>query len=360
MIKGFKIVVIISLLSTSSVGQQLFNYTHSLISPGLQNPSFTSYNDEMNFTLLRKSVYGNIDGAPEDNSFYFSTPLNSKNGMGLFLNQNTQGIFKELNASLQYGRSFQITEFLKLGLGVSAGVKNQTINLDEVIAFDSNDPFLVLGGNRNTTYDASFGMYLSSSNLLLRVSVPQMIGNRFGNDYEKLNQHILSNVQYKIYLKNSFVITPSMGVDYTINAPLSFNGGFLISYKELFWVGALYKSDYAISPMAGLSFKNVSLSYAYDYTQMNYSNLGLSHEIMLQYTIHRNVNKVGNISPEAAEEKVFELIDEYFDVQNSDIDLLERMDLMKGIQKEIDALLPFLDKARKQQLRKKMKSKKQT
>lgn len=358
MIKTLQIFFVLCLFARTSNGQQLFNYSHNLIVPGIQNPAFARYNDEISFNLIRKSAFGSFEGAPVDNSFYFSSPINAKNGIGLSLNQNQQGIFKELNANIQYARSFNITEYLKLGLGVSAGVKNQSINFDDIVAFNLSDPFLVARQEQNTTYDASFGMYLTTSKFLFRAAVPQMLGNRMGDGYQKLDQHILSSVQYKFPLKNSLVLTPVVGVDYMLNAPISYNAGFLLHYKTVFWAGAQYKSDYSISPIVGLSYKKISLSYSYDYSGLTYTNLGLGHEILLQFKMHRNTNNEGNISSREAEERIIELIDEYFDVQSSDIDLFERLILMRKIEKEINDLMPYLDKEKKKQFKNKINKKK--
>lgn len=357
MSRAINISLIFCFLASLSWSQQVFNYSHNLTTPGMQNPAFARYNDEVNFSLMRKSVYGKINGSPIENNFYVSTPINANSGIGMFVNQGTQGIFKQINANIQYGRAFNLTEYIRLGLGVSAGVQNQSINLEEIIVFDPDDPFLLQGVNKSTTYDASFGMYLNSSKFLFRLSAPHLLGNRYGNNFEKFRQQIITNVQYKFPIKRNFIVMPTAGLNYTLNAPLGYNVGMLLYYKSFLWAGVQYKKEYAISPMLGLSYKKFNISYSYDYSNIAYNNLGIGHEILLEIKIHKGTNKAGNISSEEAEGRVIELIDEYFDVQNSDIDLFERLILMKKIENKIEELLPFLDNEKKKSMKKKLKSK---
>jgi cell division protein FtsN len=60
----------------------------------------------------------------------------------------------------------------------------------------------------------------------------------------------------------------------------------MFNHKEYFYVGAAYRSSYAVTGNAGVHVtENISLGYAYDFSLNTYGfALGNSHEFMLRYT----------------------------------------------------------------------------
>lgn len=64
------------------------------------------------------------------------------------------------------------------------------------------------------------------------------------------------------------------------------DAGLMFNHKEYFYVGAAYRSSYAVTANTGLHLtENITLGYAYDFSLNTYGfALGNSHEFMLRYT----------------------------------------------------------------------------
>ena len=84
----------------------------------------------------------------------------------------------------------------------------------------------------------------------------------------------------------------------------------------------------------------------------------MGHEITLKWSKQKYNSKESNISKEVALEKVLELIDTYFDVQTSDIDIVQRNKLLNSIRAEINELLPYLEEGDRKNIEKGLKTKK--
>jgi len=208
------------------------------------------------------------------------------------------------------------------------------------------------------TYDGQFGGYLSSSKFLFHFSILQLFGNRFNDNVSNLNQHFVSGLEYKISLPKNMSFTPMASINYVQKEWMQYNLGGQCEFKNTIGIGVMAKSNFALSPNMYVKFKSIKLSYAYDLISLNEINQGFSHEISLKWSKQKYNTKDKSITKEEALERVLELIDTYFDVQTSDIDLLERKKLLKDLRVEINELLPYLDDTDREKIEKDLNTKK--
>lgn len=339
----FLVFILFGVVASNFIAQQSTSFVFSDIQKSAYNPAYSTLKNEWSLTAGHRLLMKSYPGSPMNNLFAFNTNIKKKHGFGLVVGQDSRSVYKEFQGYLNYGYSVRFGSQWKLGMGIGAGVKSQSLDLSNQVYFQADDPYFSNQKYSGMTYDVRFGGYLSSNRFLFHFSVLQLAGQRFNQNISDLDQNILGGLEYRFDLPGDLVFEPKVSGNYYLNGPLQFNAGGEISYKNLVGIGAYYRSNYAITPTISLQFKNFKLGYGFDLFQMGDINYGLGHELYLSFTTSKYDSKIKMISKEEATEKVYELIDTYFDVQNSDLTLVEKKKLMADIRSEIYELLPYMD-----------------
>jgi hypothetical protein len=126
--------------------------------------------------------------------------------------------------------------------------------------------------------------------------VPQIIGNKFSyvdntagirTSYVQ-SRHFMSSVKYKIPIvkEKEISLSPLALVRIVPGGPMQYDANLNLDWKNKFWVGATYKSNYAVSANAGIClYKQLSIGYSYEFLMGNLSKYaGLSHEIIVNFS----------------------------------------------------------------------------
>lgn len=346
------IFILFGLIASVVNAQQSTSFVFGDIQKSVYNPSYATLKNEWSLNAGHRLLLKAYPGSPMNNVFAFNTNINKKHGLGLVVEQNNRSVYKEFEAYVNYGYAVRFGGQWKLGFGIGAGVKSQSLDLSNQVYFQADDPYFSNQKYSGLTYDARFGGYLSSNRLMFHFSVLQLAGQRFNQNVSDLDQNLLTGLEYRIDLPNDLVLEPKASANYYFNGPLQYNIGGEISYKNLVGVGAYYRFNYAITPTVSLQFKNFKLGYGFDLIQMGDINYGLGHELYLSFTAAKYDSKIKMMSKEEAAGKVYDLIDTYFDVQNSDLSLVKKKKLMADIRSDIYELLPYMDDESRKEIEK--------
>lgn len=338
-------------------GQQSTSFVFSEIQKSAYNPAYATYKNEWSINAGHRLLMKSYPGSPMNNTFALNTNINKKHGLGIVVSQNSRSIYKEFESFLNYGYAVRFKGQWKLGFGLGAGIKSQSLDLSNQTYFQQDDPYFTDQKYSGITYDVRFGMYLSSNRLFFHITGLQLVGQRFNQNIANLDQNILAGLEYRIDLANDWVFEPKASANYYLSGLLQYNLGGEINYKNLLGIGAHYRSGYAVTPTISLQFKNFKLGYGFDLFQLGDINYGLGHEIYLSFTKSKYDSRIKMISKEEASERIYELIDSYFDVQNSDLTLIEKKKLMTDIRNEIYELLPYIDDESRKQIEKSLNKK---
>lgn len=345
-------------VTLSNVAQQSTSSIFRDVQKNVYNPSISALKSEWSAIASHRLLMSNMQGSPMSNMFAFNTNVKKKHGFGIVVSQSKRSVFQEFEGYLNYGYGVRLGGAWKLGMGLGAGVKSQSINLSNQIYFNNDDPYLTSQAYNATTYDARFGLTLTSSRFFLGVSALQLIGQRFNNNLSNLQQNILVNADYRIDLVKNLVLRPQISSNLYLGGPLQYNAGAELMIKNFIGIGAIYRSDYAITGTLQLKFKGISVGYGFDLVQTSETNLGLGHEIYLKFSKLKFDSKTNMMTKEQASDEVYALIDTYFDVQTSDLNPVEKSKLMNHIRNEIYELLPYLDDESRKAIEKNLKKKK--
>jgi len=306
-----KAIIIILLILTvqSSLAQQKPVYSNYLLNDYFYNPAIAgSKSYHMANAGVRKQWSG-FEGAPTTMhlNYYGSYKNQMKHGYGISLVSDKTGLMQQTGVFLNYAYHVNITDKLKLGLGVKPGYLIYDIKLYDAQLADVGDDLLTGNVLATNAFDISSGLNLYSKKFFFRVSMHQMFANtiKFTDYNEGLSRHYTAiagyNFQVKKQIKDSIqktdlstvktrfiekvVFQPSIMINYVEPIPTQISMMFKITYNDKIWLGGNYRTDDAIGGSLGVFIDSkFSIAYGYDYSFGQLQGFqGGSHEIMLSF-----------------------------------------------------------------------------
>lgn len=289
-------------LSVLMHGQQIGMFSHSFYKPMIYNPAFTGNGDATNAMLISRIQWIDFKNAPQLNIFTLDGSLrNKKMGLGIGLMSDKKGISNKIGGNISYAYRLHFNEETFLSFGVSVGLLDHSINYSRAILENANDPVINGDSQRETSLDANAGLAFNWKELEFGAAVPQLLGgaveyqdNITGPAYYSLARHYMGSLKYRFFInkEKGLSISPMGMVRFLPNAPIQYDGNLNFEWKDKFWIGATYKSDYAVSANAGFCIsRQLYLGYSYDIIIGNIGKYsGMAHEIMLNFKFGKSKN----------------------------------------------------------------------
>jgi len=280
------------LLGFNSYGQQDPMVTQYMFNGLYLNPAYAGSHDYWSSTISYRSqwVGAKFDGAPQTAIAAVDGPIRGKNmGLGFMVSHDQIGVTKTNSFMANYAYQIKLNKKTKLALGVSAGVHQLSADLRDVLIWDEQDQVYASRLSK-VIPRVGFGAYLFADNYYIGVSIPTLLayedGRSFSMDLEQasfLRRHYLLTGGVVLKVSENVKLKPSTLLKYTPNAPLEVDLNFSAVFKDMFWVGASYRSGDAVALLLQYqSNKYFRIGYSYDITfsgLRNYQNG--SHEIMI-------------------------------------------------------------------------------
>ena len=288
-------IITILLIAKNLQSQQVVMFSHYYYKPMLYNPAFTGTSGAPEIMIVNHTQWAGFKNAPQYNILTADANLiNQNTGLGVSIISDKKGITNRIGGNIMYSYKLKFNKTSHLLLGLSAGVIDQTMNLSNAIVENQNDPYLFSNSQRNTSFDANAGLALIIKGFEFGFSVPQLANNKLSyvsnNDsrtYYTQARHYITSAKYKFLLskEKQMSITPLALVRYVPNSPTQYDINMNFNWENKFWIGATYKSNYAVGANAGVTlFNKLNIGYSYDFITGNVSKYaGISHEIMLSF-----------------------------------------------------------------------------
>ncbi|SIT05033.1 type IX secretion system membrane protein, PorP/SprF family [Zobellia uliginosa] len=270
-------------------GQQPPQYTQYMYNTAVLNSGYSA-NSTLEATLLHRSQWVGIDGAPETQSLSVQGKLRERISLGLTAINDNIGAANDLDVNGTFAYEIPTGYTTKLSLGVNAGIDVLKVDWSKGIYQDGLDPVFAENVNKIRPVFGA-GAYFYSSNWYVGLSTHNFLNSQIYNDDEvevtdRKSQYYLM-AGYVLDLSDNLKFKPAILTKHVAGAPITVDvsGNFLI--KETLALGLAYRYNDAISALAGLHIsKSFFLGYAYDYstTGLKSYNDG-SHEIILKYNL---------------------------------------------------------------------------
>ena len=282
----FCVLLQVSLLSA----QQPPQYTQYMYNTAVLNPGYTGSKGILEATLLHRSQWVGIDGAPETQSLSVLGKLKEKMGLGLTVVNDNIGAANAIDVNGLFAYEIATGYKTKLSFGLNAGIDVLKVDWSKGTFEDDLDPIFAENLNKIRPVLGA-GVFFYSDRWYLGASTHNFLNSQLYNDNEetvtdrKSQYYFMAG--YVMNLSNSLKFKPAILTKHVSGAPITFDFSANFLLQEKVTLGLAYRYDDALSALAGLYIsKNFFFGYAYDYslTGLKSYNDG-SHELILKYNL---------------------------------------------------------------------------
>lgn len=317
------VVCFLTLLAFGAKAQQEALYSQYMFNGLVVNPAYAGYKEDINVSLLGRTQWVGIKGAPNTQSLIADGAFfeNKNVGLGLAVVNDRVNIQGQTSAMLNYAYRLPVgSSDGRLSFGVAGGVSQFSLYGDEASVDDQTDPNF---GARQTVFspDARAGMFYSTDKFYVGLSATNLLSRALNRSRTQANYVVLPYVH--VFLTAGALVDVNNFVKFKPSIMLrddpkgmgnaDFNASFLFNDKV--WLGASYRAGVDMwknTNIANATFQQNSLiglvevyfarqfriGYAYDYSLSSlnsYSNG--SHEISLGLIINGNRRNTALTSP---------------------------------------------------------------
>ncbi len=301
--KIFVKVSVVVLLAFTASGQQDPMLTQYMFNGLYLNPAYAGSHEYWSSTLSYRSqwVGATFDGAPQTVIAAVDGPVRGKNiGLGFIASHDRIGVTRTTTFMADYAYQIKLNDKSKLALGLNAGVAQYSSNLTEVLVWDEGDE--IYANNQNKVLPRiGFGMYYFSKRYYIGASIPTLLAYEDGNDFSMdlsrgtfLSRHYLFTAGIVLDVSENVKFKPSVLLKYTRNAPVEGDLNFSAVFRDMFWIGATYRTGDAAAILLEYRSNNFfRIGYSYDITFSGLrSYQSGSHEIMIGIDFGKDLIKV--------------------------------------------------------------------
>lgn len=280
------------LIHQGLVAQQRPVQSLYMFEPMLVNPAYAGSAVQLSATLINRSQWVNIPGAPTTQTLSVHSGFyKSRVGLGFILTRDVIGIHSDYGMYGVYSFNIPLPNKANLSMGLQAGFNDLRSDFTLLNLQSQTDPNLA-GVLKKFNPNFGAGLYYYTDNFYAGVSVPYLLENKLVNiehviseAKQSRNYYLMAGFQKK--LSDNFKLSPNVLIRVQDGAPLGIDLNTNLVYKQLMLMGVSYRSGDAIIFLFELRlFDNLHLGYAYDYitSELNKFSNG-SHEIMLNYRV---------------------------------------------------------------------------
>ena len=264
------------------------------------NPAFAGCQDALSATISYRDQWVGFKDAPKSHIFSVHTPVyNDRIGLGLLVEKNSIGIFKETSFIGNYAYRMELRDG-KLALGLGFGVTVYNIAWNELVAADADDAQLMNNPTSAVLPDFSLGAYYYTKKYFIGISMPLFLSHeldkntgkyKISNNFSGCNYFFSGG--YELGISPQVKLLPSMLIKYHPNNAIQIDYNAQISLKDRIWMGIGYRNKDMLVGMLQCQLNyQLRMAYSYDF---DFGSIGKyingSHEIVLNY-VFRYARKV--------------------------------------------------------------------
>ena len=256
------------------------------------NPAFAGCNDALSATIMYRNQWVGFKDSPKSYVLSVHTPIdNDRIGLGLLIEKNSIGIFKETSFIGNYAYRMELRDG-KLALGLGFGVTVYNVAWNELVAIDANDALLMDAPTSAVLPAFSLGTYYYTKKYFIGISLPLFLSHEL--DKSTGNYKISNNLSgynyfftggYEVGISSDVKLLPSLLIKYHPGNAVQIDYNAQLSLKDRIWLGIGYRNKNMLVGMLQCQLNyQVRLAYSYD---LEFGSIGKytngSHEIVLNY-----------------------------------------------------------------------------
>jgi len=304
--KIFSFLYLVIIVKLAAFSQQDPQFTNNMFYKLGVNPGYAGAEGTISGIILNRYQWVGFEGAPKTLVFSAEAAIDafgSPGGIGLNIVSDELGFEKNTQLNVNYAYS-KILGIGKLGIGLSAGIYNKSINGEWEVPEDNlgiytqpnSDPAIPQGEVSQMALDAGLGLYLSSNQYFIGVSVTHLNQasikfSDLASTYLVRHYYLMGGYNIKLSdplfeLRPSFLFKSDFASwQLDINTNIVFN--------DRFWGGISYRVQDAIALLMGMEMENgLRFGYSFDLVTSSVARYGFSsHEIFVSYSLDLERNR---------------------------------------------------------------------
>ena len=296
------------IIQLGAKAQQDAQYSQYMFNSLVINPAYAGYKEAYNMSLLNRNQWVGIDKAPKtqslvaDGSFF----KGNKVGLGLTIVNDQIGLQSQTSAYANYAYRLPVgINNARLAFGLAVGLSQYSLNRQNAIIQDPNDPNYNDGKLNYTAPDAKFGLFFSNDKFYAGLSATNLLSQAInyqqsGSDViARQGRHYFLTSGYLLDLNPTLKFKPSFMIRDDSKGPTNIDLNTFFLIKEALWIGASYrtgayfrnnpnvdanafKQNSLVGAVEFFVAKKFRLGYAYDYALSDLSGYSSgTHEISL-------------------------------------------------------------------------------
>jgi type IX secretion system PorP/SprF family membrane protein len=272
---------------------QMFPLSDHYVVNGLAiNPAFAGCQDALSATISYRDQWVGFKDSPKSYFLSAHTPVkNDRIGLGLLVEKNSIGIFKETSILGNYAYRLELSEGkLALGLGFGLTVMNTAWN--ELVAADANDAQLMNSPSSSVLPNFSLGAYYYTNKYYIGISMPRFLSYELDKSTGKYKiesnfsgSNYFFSAGYQVGLSPQIKFLPSLLIKYHSKNTIQIDYTVQVSLNDRIWMGVGYRNKNILIGMLQCQLNyQIRMGYSYDY---EFGTIGKyvngTHEIVLNY-----------------------------------------------------------------------------
>jgi type IX secretion system PorP/SprF family membrane protein len=218
----------------------------------------------------------------------------ARHAFGLIAMQDRFGPTRETQLLLSYGTGIRLSEAISLRWGTAMTYNNFRLDGNSLVVDNESDPRYrhVLGQqNSLSKFDLNLGFALTAGNFYLGYGMQDITKGHFmvgGDNFIKgayTRKHIVQT-GVRANVSDQFGLIVNGIYQYDDQLKSTVEGQVKLVYQDMFWAGGGYRNDLAFHLTAGLQYKQLRISYAYETPVQEARSIQQpTNEIGLAYTL---------------------------------------------------------------------------
>ena len=280
------------IMCSTVFAQQDPQITHNMFNKFMYNPAVAGAYPELHATLLHRTQWVGVDGAPTTNNLNAHAYVGQiRGGVGLNVINDRVGALGTNTISLSYAYQLGLGPDYQLGMGLSFGLMQYGFNAAWVTPDQTQDASLPPENATKSVPDFGLGFYFTSEDGYLGLSATHIVPMEVDwNGDEPFNQarhyYFLAGYDYDITDEfslrgNIFSKTDGVSVQTDININTF--------WRENYWTGLSFRYEDALCFLVGFQVAdNLTFAYAFDLVTSKLDTSG-SHEVFLRYSFELDI-----------------------------------------------------------------------
>ena len=247
-------------------------------------------------SFSHRNQWNGIEGAPRSNAYTISTPFSDKIYLGgVFLNDK-EDLIERTSGVLTYAYQLQIDAEQVVVFGLSGGVGQTKLNVQNARVEDYTDNVLSIGNFNATTFTTNFGLYYKYRNVRGGLSFPNFASintgqGEFGESgVGGLKESPMVHASYKFdNISEDINLTP-MGIYRFAPAGRSqFDISLRADYQNRFWAGVMLRQYAGFIAQAGANITDqLQVGYSYEFPTNGIArNSSGTHEFIISLNLRK-------------------------------------------------------------------------